>query len=41
MSPPLIISEAQIDELIGGLRKVLQKLGVMRGLHAIGQNASS
>jgi beta-alanine--pyruvate transaminase len=26
MSPPLIISEAQIDELIGGLRKVLQKL---------------
>ena len=26
MSPPLIISEAQIDELVGGLRKVLQKL---------------
>jgi beta-alanine--pyruvate transaminase len=26
MSPPLIISEAQIDELIGGLRQVLQKL---------------
>ena len=26
MSPPLIISEAEIDELIGGLRKVLQRL---------------
>ena len=26
MSPPLIISEAQIDELIGTLRGVLQKL---------------
>jgi beta-alanine--pyruvate transaminase len=26
LSPPLIISEAQIDELVGGLRKVLQRL---------------
>ena len=26
MSPPLIISEAEIDELIGKLRDVLQKL---------------
>jgi 4-aminobutyrate aminotransferase-like enzyme len=26
MSPPLIVSEAQIDELVGTLRQVLQKL---------------
>ncbi len=26
MSPPLIISEAEIDELVGTLRKVLQRL---------------
>jgi beta-alanine--pyruvate transaminase len=26
MSPPLIISEAQIDELVGTLRAVLTKL---------------